>query len=195
MSQPVAIIRSIGGLVFDATFREHHESPAEVTENPCETGVSIADHMFLKPKRLTISAGVSDVLISSRSDDPFSGGTSRSQQAFNLLEQLQATFEPFDVQTGLKLYKSMVCANVIGDQDKDTSGVFIFDAELREAIIVSTQTVTIAPKAKGTTARQAGSTVSRGKLQGTQVIDAAVLAKLKAQNAANNEGHYAPVSQ
>lgn len=171
MSQTVAIIRSVGGLVFDATFKEHHESPAEVTENPVETGVSVADHMFMKPLRCTISAGVSDVQVNPRKNDPFGGGSSRSQMAFNMLSILQASFEPFDVQTGLKLYSNMVCTNITCEQDKDTAGAFIFEAELREVIMVSTQTVTYPPRAKGSTARQAGATKQRGQVQGTQVTD------------------------
>lgn len=150
MSQSVAIIRSVGGLVFDATFNEKHEIEAEITENPVETGVSVADHMFMKPLRVTVSAGVSDIQLSPKSNDPFGGGSSRSKAAFDLLTQLQATFEPFDVQTGLKLYKNMVCKSVTCDQDKDTSSAFIFLAELREVIFVTTQTVTVPPTAKGT---------------------------------------------
>jgi hypothetical protein len=171
MSQPVAIIRSVGGLVFDATFKEHHESPAEVTENPVETGVSIADHMFMKPLRVTISAGVSDVQLTPRKNDPFEGGTSRAQIAFAMLGILQSSFEPFDVQTGLKLYSNMVCTNITCEQDKDTAGAFIFEAELREVIMVSTQVVTYPPRATGSTTRQGGAKKQRGEVQGTQVTD------------------------
>jgi hypothetical protein len=32
--QQVAIIRSMGGLVFDAVFEETHEADLEVTDNP-----------------------------------------------------------------------------------------------------------------------------------------------------------------
>lgn len=169
MSQPVAIIRSVGGLVFDAVFREHHESPAEVTEEPVETGVSVSDHMFLKPMRLTISAGVSDVTFQPKATDPWANASSRARYAFELLRYLQASFEPFDVQTGLKLYHNMVVSNITCEQDKDTAGAFIFEAELREVIIVSTQMVTYPPRAKGSAARQAGAVKNRGQQQGTQV--------------------------
>jgi hypothetical protein len=178
MSQPVAIIRSIGGLVFDAVFKEHHESPAECTEQPVETGVSVSDHMFLKPLRVTISAGVSDVTFLPEASDPWAGGTSRAQMALAMLKQLQASFEPFDVQTGLMLYQNMVCTNISFEQDKDTPGAFIFDAELREVIIVSTQMVTYPPRAAGSTARQAGATKSLGQKQAVQVIDPNKLAQV-----------------
>lgn len=192
MSQAVAILRQIGpetnpqndrgihlrGLVFDATFSEKHESPAEVTENPVETGVSVADHMYMKPLRVTISAGVSDVVVDPTSNDQFSGGSSRSKKAFDLLTQLQATFEPFNVQTGLKLYKNMVCKNITSEQDKDTSRAFVFEAELQQVIRVTTQTVVLPPRAKGATQRQAGAVVQRGQVQSTQVTDPAKIMEI-----------------
>jgi hypothetical protein len=167
MSQAVAIIRQIGGLVFDATFTEKHESEAEITENPVETGVTIADHMFMKPLRCTITAGVSNTPLHKSTNDPYGGGSSRAQQALTLLQQLQASFEPFSVQTGLKLYQDMVCKNITFEQDKDTSDAFIFEAELREVIFVTTQSVTIPPTAKGTVALPP---VQRGTVQAVPVI-------------------------
>lgn len=171
MAQAVGIIRKIGGLTFDATFSEKHEIEAEITENPVETGVSVADHMFMKPLRVTISAGVSDVVLTKASNDPYGGGSSRSKAAFDLLTQLQATFEPFSVQTGLRLYQNMVCKTITCIQDKDTSSAFVFEAELRGVIMVTTQSVTMPPRAAGATTRQAGSTVNNGTVQPTQVTD------------------------
>lgn len=167
MSQSVAIIRNVGGLVFDATFQEKHEIGAEVTENPVETGVNVADHMFMKPIRVTISAGVSDTPLDSNANDQFGGSSSRSQAAYNLLTQLQASFEPFAVQTGLQLYKNMVVKNITCIQDKDTSSAFIFEAELQQVILVSTQIVTMPSLATGPTQRQAGTPTNRGTVQST----------------------------
>jgi Dit-like tail protein len=171
MSQAVAIIRQIGGLVFDATFSEEHEIEAEVTENPVETGVSVADHMFMLPIRLNISAGVSDITLHPNASDQFTGGSSRSRKAYDLLTALQATFEPFSVQTGLKLYQNMVCKKVTPRQDKDSNFAFIFDAILREVIMVSTQAVTVPPRAAGATSRQAGAVVQRGTVQSAFITD------------------------
>lgn len=171
MSEQIAILRSVGGLVFDATFKESHESPMEVTENPVESGVKISDHAYLGPKRLTIEAGVSDVLLRERDNDPFASEVSRSRRAFELLQQLQAKREPFDVQTGLKLYSNMVCTNVRADQDKDTSGAFFFTADLREVIIVYTKTVTYPERKPGPTKNQASETKDKGEQQGNETKD------------------------
>lgn len=152
----------MGGLVFDAVFEEQHESTLEVTDNPVETGVVISDHAFMKPLRLTIHAGVTDTPLN---DDPEEG---RSKKAFEALTALQARAEPFDVQTGLKLYKNMVCATVRTGQDKDTVNAFIFTADLREVQIVSTQTVKYPPRAKGSTAQQASKAKAKGEQQGKE---------------------------
>lgn len=166
----VAILRNVGGLVFDATLREAHTLSIEVTENPIETGSEVADHMFVKPKRLTISAGVSDTPLHSSAQDQFAG-PSRTTAAFNLLESLQESGEPFNIQTGLKLYTNMMCTEIRAEQDKDTDSVLFFEADFKEAIIVSTQTVTYPPRAAGKTTRQASQTIQKGQQQGTQVTD------------------------
>lgn len=170
-TQPVAIIRSMGGLVFDAVFQEDHESELEVTDNPVETGVVVSDHAYMKPLRFTLSAGVSDTPLRTTADDPFASDAGRSKRAFELLTELQAKAEPFDVQTGLKLYKNMVCTSVRTSQDKDTSGALVFTAEIREVIIVYTQVVKYPPRKAGTTKRQASAKKDKGEQQGAEVAD------------------------
>jgi hypothetical protein len=171
---PLAIIRSVGGMVFDATFEETHEAELVVTDNPVETGVNVSDHAFMNPIRLTISAGVSDTPMVDHNEmhlnDPFaSDGSGRSQRGYELLLALQKKAEPFDVQTGLKLYHNMVCVSIRTMQDKDTAGVFIFTATLREIIIYSTATTTYTPKAAGKTVRQASKRVTSGEKQAKEV--------------------------
>lgn len=164
----IAILRSVGGLVFDATLREAHTLEIEVTDNPIETGSEVSDHMFVKPKRLTLAAVVSDVNLHPTNSDLYQG-PSRSQAAFQLLESLQESGEPFNIQTGLKLYTNMMCLVVRAEQDKDSDGALLFEADFKEADIVTTQTVTYPPRAAGKTTRQASPTLQKGKQQGTQV--------------------------
>lgn len=198
-SQPVAIVRDFGGLVFDAVFEETHEATLVVTDNPVETGVVVSDHAYMSPLKLTISAGVSDTPLSvwdttggdgenyfayaDIGTDPFTSDSSRSKKAFEMLTDLQKQAEPFSVQTGLKLYENMVCVSIRTSQDKDSSNVLIFEAELREVIIVSTQSVTYPPRAKGGTARKAGPTKNKGEQQGSETTDTkkkgSLLTKLK----------------
>ena len=188
----VSIIRSMGGLVFDAVFSEDHSSDLNVTDNPVENGVVVSDHAYMDPLRVTIQAGVSDSPIAVRGSDQFASGTSRSKKAFDILTDLQRAAEPFDVQTGLRLYKNMVCTSIKALQDKDSSSVLNFVAELREVIIVYTQTVKYkskkvsktkngkveksagdkhaTPKA-GATSRQASPVVNRGEVKTNPVSD------------------------
>lgn len=170
--QQIAVIRSMGGLVFDAVFEETHESDLEVTDNPVETGVVVSDHAYMKPLRVKISAGVSDTRLDIFSADPFASAAGRSRRAFELLTDLQKKAEPFDLQTGLKLYKNMVCTSVRSSQDKDTSAALLFTAELREVQIVYTQVVKYPPRKAGATKRQVGPQKDKGEQQGKEVTDA-----------------------
>lgn len=166
----------MGGLVFDAVFEEVHESELEVTDNPIETGVVVSDHAYMKPQRLTLTAGVSDTPIRQQTNDPFLNSASRSREAYRLLQEMQAKAEPFDVQTGLKLYKNMVCTSVRTAQDKDSSNALIFTAQLREVLIVTTQTVKYTPRA-GATKQQASKKAEKGEQQGTQPTQKKSIAK------------------
>ena len=184
--QQVAIIRSMGGLVFDAVFEETHESELEVTDNPVETGVVVSDHAFMKPLKVTLSAGVSDTPLKywqssggtgkdawtkQDGDDPFASDSGRVRRAYELLTELQALAEPFDVQTGLKLYSNMVCTSIRTSQDKETAGALLFTATLREVIIVYTQVVSYPPRKAGATKRQASAKKDKGEQQGKEVTE------------------------
>lgn len=46
--------RAIGNIKLDATTEESHQSELSITENPIESGASIADHSVLQPKQITI---------------------------------------------------------------------------------------------------------------------------------------------
>lgn len=168
----------MGGLVFDAVFEETHESDLEVTDNPVETGVVVSDHAFMKPLRVSLSAGVSDVVLNPISaSDPFASSSSRPKLAFKLLQELQAKAEPFDLVTGLKLYPNMICTSIRTSQDKDTANVLVFEAELREVLIVNTRTVKYKPTAAATK-RQVAPKKDKGEQQGKEVTDSKQKASL-----------------
>jgi hypothetical protein len=164
MTTEINILRSVGGLTFDATFEESHESELNVTDNPVETGVTVSDHAYMSPLRLTITAGVTNTPLYTPGSDQFASEVSRRIKAYELLTTLQRNAEPFDVQTGLKLYKNMLCLNVRTVDNKDNANVLDFVAELREVIIVNTQVVTYPPRREGKPARQAGKTRDKGEV-------------------------------
>ena len=51
----------IGGFVFDAFLQVDHYSKLEITQHPVQTGASIADHSFMKPRTLQFEIGMTDV--------------------------------------------------------------------------------------------------------------------------------------
>lgn len=156
---PVTIHRAIGEMTFDATFQESHASDLEVTDKPIETGSLVSDHAFMKPLRVEITAGVSDILTPS-GNPAYGGGSGRAQTAFQLLTDLQKSAEPFIVQTGLKVYENMVCESIRAAQDTFSAHILYFTASLREVLIVETQSTTY------TQHPQAKKRVNRGEVQG-----------------------------
>lgn len=165
----VAIIRAVGGLVFDATFREAHTSEIEITESPVEDGSVIADHAYKLPEECVISAAVSDSPLAVSNNDQFASPNGRSKKAYELLQELQARRQPFDVQTGLKLYRNMLIKKISTTQDKDSANVLRFEATLRQVIIVGTQVVSYPPRAAGATNNQASQTKDKGEQQATEL--------------------------
>ena len=173
MNDIAIITRSMGGLSFDATFQEDHILELEVTDNPVETGVSITDHAYMKPYKLKITAGVTNTPLVLKSDG-FGEGDQRTIEAFKKLEALMRTREPFDVQTGLRLYKNMICTTVNTSQDSGSANALIFTADLREIIIVQTQAVTYPPRKSGKAANQAGKKKDSGEKQAKSAEGTAV---------------------
>lgn len=168
MAQPTSLIsRHIGGLTFDAVVSEQHTATLEVTDIPVESGVSITDHAYVKPYQLVIEAGVSSTPLRN-TGDPYGTGDARVANAHDALLKLQASREPFDVQTGLKLYSNMILQEISTMQDKDTSSVLAFRATLREIIFVNTETVKYPPRKAGTTKNQAGKKKQSGEKQGKE---------------------------
>jgi hypothetical protein len=92
---------------------------------------------------------------------------------------LQKRAEPFAVQTGLKLYENMVCTSIRTSQDKGSSGALLFTAELREVIIVNTETVAYRNPKPGATARQASPKKHTGEQQGKEITNEAQKNKLR----------------
>ena len=84
-----------------------------------------------------------------------------------MILKLQATFEPFGVQTGLKLYKNMELMSLSADQDAPTASGLLFRAELKQITIASTQTVMYPPRKLGKPAKQGANKVNNGQQAAT----------------------------
>jgi len=181
VQKTVAIIRkfynaddsaSVWAWSFDAIIRESHQLTSTVVKHPVASGGSIADHIYDDPDKLTIEGKVSDYdrfEHEGQLADVFKDqALSRSQHAFYMLDSLRRAHEPFNVQTGLRLYTNMVIERLSVDQDKSTSRVCAFKAELTQIVIVETKTRTYkVPAAKKKPKRQASEIDGKGKVETT----------------------------
>lgn len=157
---------------FDCVVRELGSSDGEFTTNPVESGVPITDHAFRQPRRLELEYIVSDTRLHDKdvNGEPIAdvfAGAQRSATALQLMLDLQESFEPFDVQTGLRLWKGFLIEHLEWDQTSETSGALWFRAILREVFRLSTATVTFPPRAAGATSRRASKTTVEGEKKTT----------------------------
>jgi hypothetical protein len=153
---PIAVIpRTLGPLSLDVVVRELHESTLTITQNPVEFGADITDHAYVEPKRLRF-----DAVMAGNAADPTLVAAS-----YQALVRLQESREPFDVQTGLDIYRNMLIERIEVDRDKDNSRILLFRADLTEVILVdteSTQSGADGSANSGRGARQSG--LSKGRL-------------------------------
>jgi hypothetical protein len=166
----VSIILSVGGFSAPAitVLDEKHRAHLEICVNPLETGVSITDHSFMTPLKLAMKFGVTNTPLHSITNDPFSQQSqTRVQAAFTQLRALQASGEPFAIQTGLLLYPQMLCSDCDIDQDASSANAIVFDAQFQEVIFVSTQTVSYPHRAIA----HSGSKTAVGAKQAAPVDD------------------------
>lgn len=96
---------NLNGYYFDAYITITHSSSLNVTEHKVESGGVIADHAYLMPREVQMQIAVSDATV-----DPFSqfagSGSSRSINAYKLLQQLQRDRVPITVYTKFDIYQN-----------------------------------------------------------------------------------------
>ena len=139
----IGIRTSIGGLVFDAVFKEDHTSNLTMTDHPVETGASLTDHAFIEPAEVSFEIGVSDSAIRTGSF----GTGSRSVRAYQELLRLQKRRVPMTVVTRLRTYRNMLISSIIAPRDFATMHALKATIMMREIMIGRTDTVTVSPRA------------------------------------------------
>jgi hypothetical protein len=126
----IALSKFLGPIPLDVVVREVHESDLFITSNPVEFGANVSDHAIIEPKRL-----VMDAVAGSRPGTPGSVAG-----AFQAITRLQESRQPFSIVTALTVYRNMLIERLSVDRDKTFGRVLFFRAELREVIIVDTET-------------------------------------------------------
>ena len=122
----------------DAILNENHQLQASSSDYPIETGATITDHIYIKPKGLTITAYVSSILIQEYST---MSSNARDTEAFARFVYLQASRTLLSVVTTLYTYDNMHITSLTSPKD---SGVgnnnAVFNITLREILLTQTAT-------------------------------------------------------
>lgn len=184
--------RKLGAIELDAVIAETHSSSITVTDNPIEDGSTISDHAYSNPKEFVIVGGISNTPFLPREGVNNAVDQTRISAAFKQLQDLQASAVPFDVQSGLRLYKNMLITSLDVTQDAETFYVLIFRAALREVQLVKSLAVFVpasqfpsqgaagSGQPQNATANKSTSTANRGQVAAKPVKEQSLLKKLSA---------------
>lgn len=158
-------------LVAQVTVEEMHQDEAEITENPVEQGAVIADHAFVRPADVVVTAGWSN---SPNNSGPLnqilgaaansngslqavigaaeliggvvnllSGGQDAVTQAYQSLLNTYRARALVDVYTARRIYKNMLIKSVVLTTDQKTENSMIVRITFRQILMAQTKTVTI----------------------------------------------------
>jgi hypothetical protein len=136
---------NIGGWFFDAYLKMDHISRLTITDHPVQTGAALTDHAFLQPRELSMDVGMSNVA-KSFVPGQFSGGSSRSVQAFQVLKDLQALRVPIQVHTRLGVYQNMLIEVLSAPDDYMTLHGLRCTVTFREILVAQVKTVRISAR-------------------------------------------------
>lgn len=146
--------RKVDTIIPDVVITEKHVDSLEITEHPVEKPTSagtgfVSDHAFKIPSEVTMEIGFSgggsvlDLLDTSALG--INLGLSPKEVYQNILD-LQASRKPFDVTTGKRQYSNMMIRTLEVTTDRTSENVLMAVLTLREVIITSTQSVSVASK-------------------------------------------------
>lgn len=161
---------NIGGIVVPATLEETSTDLVNVTDHPVEAGAEISDHAYYRPAELVMRCGWSNsstFTLESAVSSLFSGGGIASFAAtvfgqnppvsgggmsisdfvsgiYSQLLSLQQSLVPFTVVTSIRQYTNMIMTSLVLTRDKKTSQALMVTVSMRQVIIVSTVSTTLA---------------------------------------------------
>lgn len=142
--------RKIGLIVPSVVISEKHSDALEITEHPVEVGAAVSDHAYKRPSEVVMQVGFAGggSLLDFIDTTSFGIGAGLSpRETYQELLDLQNSRAPFDVVTGKRLYNNMLIRAIEVTTERTTENVLSAALTLREVIITSTTTTTVAPKA------------------------------------------------
>lgn len=101
----------IDGYEIDLAESENHQSDAEVTDDPVESGANITDHVKLNPVIVTLVGIVSDTPIGDLAERRQLDDV-HSATAYDTLAEIQNRRETVTIETSLRLYDNMILKNL-----------------------------------------------------------------------------------
>lgn len=152
---------NIGGWFFDAILQATHTSTLTITSHPVQSGSNISDYAYLQPRTLSFNIGMSDVA-TSFIPGQFSGGQSRSVQAYKVLKDLQQQRIPVQVYTRLGLYQNMLLETLTVQDDNTTANGLRCTVDMQELLVATAQVVKISSAPDKTSTSQKGKQQPKG---------------------------------
>lgn len=130
--------RSIGTIIPQCTVEERAVDELEITEHPIQQGANITDHAFSKPTVITARYGWSN---SGSIFNLTTGGivSSDPQDIYNQLRALQASRQPFTLQTGKGIYPNTLIQRLDQLTDMQNENALSVTITFRQIIIVNLQ--------------------------------------------------------
>ena len=159
--------KKIGNIFVDANIEESHVNTSEVTQYPVESGVTLSDHIILRPFILKLKSVISnnDLRISFGASNLSNSG--RAVQAYDQLLAIRRERIELDVVTHIRSYTNMVITELTPFADIEQSDGLFFTITLQQILKSSELNFNdnLTDDARDTYA----SNVSRGRQTGIEV--------------------------
>jgi hypothetical protein len=162
----------IGAISIQATLEETLTDLVTVTDHPVEAGAQISDHAYYRPAELVMRCGWSNStaqnLVSTAASLFSQGGLTVSDYVSGIYAQLlslQQSLQPFTVLTSIRQYTNMMLTSIALQRDQRTSQALMVTATMRQVIIVSTVSTTLAPIQNQATPANTAENIQTGQQQ------------------------------
>jgi len=137
---------SIGGYFFDVTFNENYTFENQITPHPVQSGANINDHVYQQPVQISFDIGMSDCLKSYKTGQ-FTGASSRSAAAFQILYKLWKNATPLEIDSNINgsviKYYNMLVKNIAVTKDKTTHNAIKATVSLQQIIVTNAVSVSV----------------------------------------------------
>ncbi len=167
----VQIVTNASSLTIDVTPSISHQLGASITSSPLEDGSSVADHVTLENKKISLDCMVTQYPIRLTTQDYDAEGKlssppteNRVTRAYNFLTDLWQNKLPFTLIAGLETYNNTVLTNLTFDESNMTNTTALkFNASFEQVFIAVTKTEKTEGQADSQTQIRGSKSVNRGK--------------------------------